>query len=172
MLNDELFLPSGCGTHVQSAYDEDTSGLKGEAGYRPDIDPVAEYLLEATGRSPPADVGYGIGRKLPEARAPRKLGIDFGTNLSYRRATGLREVVICSDAIARLRDPRLFWQLLSPRRPQHPQYAGAGTGARTGYPGAPPNLARVHQWALDQYGAPPIECALAQHRARVEANAE
>ena len=45
------------------------SGLKSATIYRPEPYPVAEYLLEVTGRSRLAGIGCGIGRKLAEARA-------------------------------------------------------------------------------------------------------
>ncbi len=69
VLSDDLFLPSGSGTEDQPACYEDMSGFKSATIYRPEAYPVAEYLLEVTGRSRLADIGCRVGRKLAEARA-------------------------------------------------------------------------------------------------------
>lgn len=181
MLNDELFLPSTYKVQGESAYFDDTSGLKSGIVYQPEVYPVAEYLLATTGRSRLVDVGCGIGRKLAQASAPRKLGIDFGANLSYCRATypdraqwcevdlgreipgelasriGPEDLVICSDVVEHLRDPRPLLAflrtcfqrgaLLITSTPERVLVRGPD------HLGPPPNLAHVREWALGEYRA-------------------
>jgi hypothetical protein len=188
VLNDELFLPSSYRVQDHSAYFDDTAGLSSGIVYQPEVYPVAEYLLAATGRSRLVDVGCGIGRKLSQASAPLKLGIDFGANLSYCRTTypdraewceidlggeipgdlakriGPEDVVICSDVVEHLRDPRALLgflrtcfqrgALIITSTPDRIRVRGAD------HLGPPPNLAHVREWALDEYRALLIQSGL------------
>lgn len=204
MLNRELFMPSSYQARLQPDYYDDGVDERLDIMFQPEIYPAAEALLASTGRSRLVDVGCGIGRKLAAASAASKLGIDFDSNIAHCRAQypeaaewleldlshpvpdaivegiGPDDLVICSDVVEHLPDPRHLLGFLA-------SCFQRGAAVMTSTPdrhmvhgpthfGPPPNPAHVREWTCAEYGAlltasglPPLYLGLTlnndQHRA-------
>ena len=200
MSNQQLFLPDTYQPHIETEYFGDTLSIRTDTVCQPDIDPpeiypTAELLLAGTGRSRLVDVGCGIGKKLAASSAPAKLGIDIGANIAHCRmaypdaaewmeldlghpvpphlaeAIGPQDVVVCSNVIEHIPDPRPLLAFLS-------QCFRRGALVITSTPdrvlvpgpdhlGPPPNRAHVREWTLAEYrallgahGLPPLYIGL------------
>jgi len=195
MLNKELFLPADYQTQASVNYFDDTMSVENGTLYQPEVYPVAQYLLDGTGRTRIIDVGCGVGRKLASADAATKLGIDFGANIAFCRthygaaaewrevdlsqpapadlvdSIGPQDVVICSDVVEHLMDPRPLLDFLR-------QCFSRGALVITSTPeralvrgedhvGPPPNRSHIREWTLDEYrallnasGLPPLYIGL------------
>ena len=181
MLNSDLFLPEKYVSRLEMDYFDDTLSLHERVVFQPEIYPAAERLLVATGRRRIVDVGCGIGKKLAECSAAEKMGIDFGSNIAHCRTTypdaarwleldlgeaispavaaeiGDTDVIICSDVVEHLADPRPLLAFLR-------QCFDQGALVLTSTPdrilvrgadhlGPPPNPAHVREWSTAEYGA-------------------
>ena len=195
MLNQQLFLPDAYQARIDSDYFDDTLSIRTDTVFQPELYPMAERLLAGTGRTRLVDVGCGIGKKLAASSAPEKLGIDIGANIAHCRMAhpdaaqwveldlghpvpasiaqpiGPRDVVICSDVIEHIPDPRHLLAFLA-------QCFRQGALVITSTPdrvlvrgadhlGPPPNKAHVREWALAEYralltasGLPPLYIGL------------
>jgi SAM-dependent methyltransferase len=179
VLSRELFLPVGYEERLVPEYFDDTFDVQRNIVFQPEIYPVAQMLLSGTARKRLVDVGCGIGIELAEAKAEAKLGIDFGANIAHCRdnypglaewlaidlaievptqlveSIGPDDVVICSDVVEHLADPRPLLAFLSAcfqrgalvitSTPERRLVRGAD------HLGPPPNPAHVREWAIAEY---------------------
>lgn len=179
--NGRYFLPDEYLSRVVPEYYHDATCNDQGTTFQPEIMPLAERLLAGSGRSRLIDVGTGNGAKLASAKADRKLGIDFGPNLAHClerypnaaewrecdlgttipselcEAIGKDDVVVCSDVIEHLPDPRPLLEflrialaqgaLIITSTPERNLVRGAQ------HMGPPPNPAHVREWSLNEYRA-------------------
>lgn len=176
-----FFLPSGYVERINPSYHDDVDLLISSITFQPEIYPVAEKLLLASGRRRIIDIGCGNGSKLVASVADTKIGIDFGSNIDFcNKAWGERgkwlvadletpldpaflagigpsDVIICSDVIEHLNSPL---HLLISLRTCFEQGALIITSTPDrdlvrgkADKGPPANDAHVREWAIDEYAA-------------------
>ncbi len=195
MINDELLFKVECVVQKKPDYADYTLLIQENIVKQPEIYPVALALLSGTGRRRLVDVGCGIGTKLAEAPVGAKLGIDFEANIAHCRDTypemaewygldletavpdyltetiGPDDVVVCSDVIEHLVDPRPLLAFL-----RHCFQRGALVITSTpdrllvrgaDHPGPPPDPAHGQEWTSAEYralllanGLPPLYIGL------------
>lgn len=201
MDNSRLFLPVDYVPRLEMNYFDDKFSLHESIIFQPEIYPVVESLLQTTGRQRIVDVGCGVGKKLAEAAAGQKIGIDFGSNLTHCRSAypdaatwlevdlsvpvpdditaqiGSGDVVVCSDVVEHIPDPRpllaflrcCFEQgaLVVTSTPERVLVRGAD------HMGPPPNTAHVREWSIHEYhallrasGLPPLYLGLTHNNNR------
>ncbi|MFI5808571.1 class I SAM-dependent methyltransferase [Streptomyces sp. NPDC051561] len=153
--------------------------------WQPDVYPYTAARMEEYGRDVLIDIGCGRAGKLASLAAVHPnwsyLGVDFGANLNWCRdhhtfgqwieadlesarslpldpALISRSVVVCSDVLEHLLDPRPALALLHRLLEQGCAAAVLSTPARefrSGYdaPGPPRNPSHVREWASDEFQA-------------------
>ena len=195
MDNRDIFLPADYRPRAVPDYFDDGLSIESSTVFQPEVYPVALHILAGSGRRRLVDVGCGVGRKLAEAPVEARLGLDFGANIARCRevyphaaewrecdlsepvpadlvdSIGPQDVVVCSDVIEHLVDPRPslgFLRICFERgaavitsTPERVLVRGAD------HRGPPPNPAHVCEWALEEYrallgayGLPPLYIGL------------
>ncbi|PZU05732.1 MAG: hypothetical protein DI606_19175 [Sphingobium sp.] len=187
----QFFLPTDYISCTDPTYYDDTAIHDDGVLFQPEIMPLAELLLAGTSRKRLVDVGTGNGSKLAGAMAQYKLGIDYGSNLDHCRSEhgnaaewfecdlgqaipqhlletiGSDDVLVCSDVIEHLPDPRPLLDFL---RSAYARGALVITSTPerilvrgSDHMGPPPNPAHVREWSLPEYrsmlcsaGLPPL----------------
>lgn len=181
--SDRYCLPSGYIERLEPEYfvDHDNSGVT----WQPDVYPVTLALLKGHGRDTVIDLGCGRAGKLiglhdgePDLRL---VGVDFGANIGWcqqHHAVGhwleadleavealplplpviARSVVVCSDVLEHLVDPRPTMRLICWLLREGAARAVLSTPARDQRAGAdhlgPPfNRSHVREWAQDEFRA-------------------
>ncbi|MDF9803589.1 hypothetical protein M2436_002136 [Streptomyces sp. HB372] len=153
--------------------------------WQPDVYPFAATQADQLGRDVLIDIGCGRGGKLAALSAERPewsfVGVDFGDNLTWCRAhhsfgtwidTDLetsralplppavvkRSLVVCSDVVEHLLDPRPLLALvrgLFDRGCAGAVFSTPAREYRSGFetPGPPRNPSHVREWACDEFKA-------------------
>jgi SAM-dependent methyltransferase len=174
---DTFFLPDGYKSRASPKYFDDAPNLAGKVVHQQDVYAFADYLLRVSGRNTVVDVGCGSGRKLLAVGAAHRIGLDYLSNIETCRTRFPQEtwievdlergelpampdvapadaVVVCSDVIEHLVDPRKLLDLLASLYEQK-AIVLISTPSRTRARGAdhmgpPGNPAHVREWALSE----------------------
>jgi 2-polyprenyl-3-methyl-5-hydroxy-6-metoxy-1,4-benzoquinol methylase len=185
---DLFFLTRGYTQRVPPEYfaDTDDSGVT----WQPDVYPETLALARERDRALIIDLGCGRAGKLVALREQNPdldiIGVDFGPNVDWCRehlpvgrwldadlesVTTLplapevltRSVVVCSDVLEHLIDPRPAMRLICWLLDHGAACAVLSTPARdkragTGHPGPPANPSHVREWAQGEFRAFVASC--------------
>lgn len=172
-------LPAGYRARPQPEYYVDSAEGDGGVTWQPDVYPLAADLARSLGCNTIVDIGCGHARKLSQLHPEFELiGVDYGPNIAhcrqqYRFGTWLeadlendtllpipdrvlsRSVVVCSDVIEHLVDPRPLLDTLRTLLQQAPAVViSTPDRVRTHGPaqmGPPPNPAHTREWELGEF---------------------
>ncbi|MBX9389443.1 class I SAM-dependent methyltransferase [Streptomonospora nanhaiensis] len=153
--------------------------------WQPDVYPLVLDLAREHGRTAVIDLGCGRAGKLAalgeQDPGLELVGVDYGPNIAWCRenlprgrwveadletaaalpispGTAARSVVVCSDVLEHLVDPRPAMRLICRLLDQGAACAVVSTPARdlragTAHPGPPRNPSHVREWAQDEFRA-------------------
>ena len=173
-----LELPSGYIARERPDYFVDSTDVCGGVTWQPDVYTMAAAIARASGCRTIVDIGCGQARKLsalyPEFRV---IGIDYGENINWCRRTHAfgtwlesdleqheplpipsavlsEAVIVCSDVIEHLVDPRALLATLRDLL-VHARFAVLTTPDRTRthgpiHAGPPPNHAHTREWTTEE----------------------
>ncbi|GAB1342774.1 glycosyltransferase family 29 protein [Gemmatimonas sp.] len=173
-----LELPETYTARAQPEYFVDSVEVTGGVTWQPDVYEMAAAVARASGCDTIVDVGCGQARKLaalhPEFRV---VGVDYGDNIAFCRRTYSfgswlesdleqhellplppvllgQSVVVCSDVIEHLIDPRALLATLRDLL-EHGRYVVLTTPDRVrthgaGHAGPPPNPAHTREWTTEE----------------------
>lgn len=177
---DDFCLVPGYQSRTTPEYYVDSATRDTGIVWQPDVYPVAAVVARQLGCFHILDIGCGDGAKLTPLH-PEFLvtGVDYGQNLDYCRshygfgqwleadfesadfllipeAVLARTVVVCSDVIEHLVDPRALLRLIRMLL-RHAPYAVLSTPERevvrgVEHRGPSPNRAHVREWSLVELG--------------------
>lgn len=176
--NVDLALPVNYVSRLEPQYFVDSTDVTGDVTWQPDVYSIAERLAETLGAKAVIDIGCGQARKLVKLHPAYKLiGVDYGENIEYCRSTYAfgtwlesnlerteilpipeavlsSSVIVCSDVIERLMDPRPLLSTLSVLL-RHSGVAILTTPDRIrthgeAHLGPPPNPAHTREWSAQE----------------------
>lgn len=195
--NSELFLPPDYVRRDANHY-FDIPALKreGQGTWQPDVYPFADVLAHRMGAPRVVDIGCGDGGKLA-ALSPgfERIGVDHGPNLRAARSEfrsirwveldldgsldpllhlAQRALVVCSDVLEHLHDPRRLLELLGTLLPDTfgvvLSTPDRDRARGTGDLGPPANAAHTMEWRhaelaalMDLAGLPPLLHGFTRH---------